>query len=321
MAKETRAEEDRGRQAQSPQQIPKAGWRDILLRVKDEQKKDNLSIVAAGVAFYGLLAIFPALAAMISIYGLVADPVQVQQQLATLGQVLPQEAYQVIHQQLQAIVSSSGGALGLGAIGGILLSLWSAAKGMKAMITALNIAYGEEERRGFVKLNGLALLLTLGSILFILLSLGLIVALPALLGNLGLPDLFRGLFSFLRWPLLALCVIVGLALLYRFAPNRDQPRWKWVSWGAVVATVLWLVLSGLFSFYVSNFGSYNKTYGSVGAIVILLLWFFLTAYMFLLGAEMNAEMEHQTRHDTTRGEPRRMGRRDAKMADTVGRRP
>ncbi|MBE0596358.1 MAG: YihY/virulence factor BrkB family protein [Desulfuromonadales bacterium] len=321
MRKDRAMEEDRGRRARKPREIPKKGWRDILVRVSQEQKKDNLSIVAAGVAFYALLAIFPALAALISIYGLVADPAQLEQQLQSLGQVLPPNAYEVIGQQLHAIVTSSGGALGLGVIAGILLSLWSAAKGMKAMITALNITYEEKERRGFVKLNGVALLLTLGAIVFVLFSLGLIVVLPALLDRLPLPELLQGVLSFARWPLLGLLVIAALALLYRYAPSRDQPQWKWVSWGAVAATGLWLVLSALFSFYVSNFGNYNETYGSVGAVVILLLWFFLTAYMVLLGAEMNAEMEHQTRHDTTRGEPRRMGERDARMADTVARKP
>lgn len=315
------AREERGRHAAKPSQIPKPGWRDILLRVKDEQKKDNLSIVAAGVAFYLILAIFPALAAMVSIYGLVLDPADVQRQLATVGSLLPPEAYRILDTQLTQIVSSSGGALGVSAVLGILLALWSAAKGMKAMITALNIAYGEEEGRGFFKLNALALLLTFGGIVFVLVSLGLILALPAFLEAVGLPGILDPLVKLLRWPLLAGCVMVALALLYRFAPNRNRPRWQWVSAGSVIATLLWIAVSVLFSVYVSQFGSYNETYGSMGAVIILLMWFFLSAYMFLLGAELNAEMEHQTTEDTTKGTSRPMGERRAQMADTLGRKP
>ncbi|MFA5516629.1 MAG: YihY/virulence factor BrkB family protein [Desulfuromonadales bacterium] len=310
---------DRGRQARKPGEIPKQGWRDVVLRVKDEQKRDNLSVVAAGVAFYSLLAIFPALAAAVSIYGLVADPAQLQQQLQSLSQMLPQQAYQILDQQLSSLVRQSGQALGLGVALGILVALWSANKGMKALITSLNITYNEKEKRGFFKLNGLALLLTFGAIVFFLISMALIVIVPALLGNIGLPSFIHGLVNYLRWPLLAFFVIVALAVLYHMGPSRDRPRWQWVSWGAIIGATLWIVASILFSVYVANFGSYNKTYGSMGAVIILLMWFFLTAYAVLIGAEFNAEMEHQTRRDTTRGEARPMGHRNARAADTVGR--
>jgi membrane protein len=311
----------RGRHAEAPKDIPKQGWRDVVLRVKDEQKKDNLSIVAAGVAFYSLLAIFPALVAAVSIYGLVADPADVQRQLEAAGGLLPPEAYGVIEQQLSDIVTASGGALSLGLIGGIVLALWSAARGMKAMIIALNIVYGEEEQRGIIKYNGLALLLTLGAVLFFAVSILLIVVVPALLATIGFPQALEPWIAFLRWPLLAVLVIFALALLYRYAPDREEPRWRWVSWGSVLATVLWLVVSALFSFYVSRFGNFNETYGSVGAIVILLMWFFLTAYVVLIGAEFNAELEHQTTKDSTGGKPRPRGERGARMADTVGKKP
>jgi membrane protein len=311
----------RGRQAQRPGEIPRQGWRDIALRVKEETTRDNLSIIAAGVAFYAMLAIFPALAALVSIYGLVADPAQVSQHMAAIGQMLPQQAYQILDQQLSSVASTSGGALTFGAVGGLLLALWSAAKGMKAVLLALDITYDEEERRGFFKFNGLALLLTFGAVLFVILSLGLIAILPALLGSLGLPQTLETALAWLRWPILGLLVILGLAVLYRFGTDRDQPRWRWVSLGAVLATVLWLVVSALFSWYVSNFGSYQETYGAMGAVIILLMWFYITAYVVLLGAEINAEMEHQTERDTTRGAERPMGERDAQMADTRGRRP
>jgi membrane protein len=314
-------QDERGRQARRPRDIPRPGWRDIALRVKEETTRDNLSIIAAGVAFYAMLAIFPALAALVSIYGLVADPAQVSQHMASIGQVLPEQAYQILDQQLSSVAGSAGGALTIGAIGGLLLALWSAARGMKAMLLALDITYDEEEKRGFLRFNALALLLTLGAVLFILLALALIAILPAILGQLGLPETVQTLLVWLRWPLLGLLVILGVAVLYRFGPDRDQPRWRWVSLGAVLATVLWLVVSALFSWYVSNFGSYQETYGAMGAVVILLMWFYITAYAILLGAEINAEMEHQTEADTTRGAERPMGERDAHMADSRGRRP
>lgn len=319
--KPRRNDRDRGRQAEKPSQIPKPGWRDILLRVKEEQNKHNISIIAAGVAFYLLLAIIPALAAMISIYGLVFDPAGVQQQLSFLQNVLPTEAYQLLQSQLNRLVSSSGGALGLGLIFGLLLSILSAAKGMKALMTALNIAYDEAESRGFIKINGLALLLTFGAILFMLLSLALIAALPVIFGTLGLPDSIQTALSISKWPVLAILIMVAVSALYRYAPDRDRARFRWINWGAVGATLLWIAASLLFSIYVSNFGSFNKVYGSIGTIIILLMWFFLTAYAVLLGAELNAGMEHQTEKDTTRGKPEPMGQRGAHAADTVGRTP
>jgi membrane protein len=311
----------RGREAHKPEEIPKSGWRDIALRVKEKTARDNLSIIAAGVAFYGLFAIFPAIAALVSIYGLVADPAQVQQQLLAYGGMLPEEALQILNRQLTSVAESAGGALTLGAIGGLLFALWSSARGTKSLFIALDIVYDEEEKRGFLKFNGQALLLTLGAILFVLVSLSLIAVLPAVLAIVGLPSGVQALLSWGRWPLLVVLVVFGLAVLYRYGPDRDQPQWRWVSWGAVTAAVLWVVVSALFSLYVSNFGNYNETYGSMGAVIILMMWFYLTAYMVLLGAEINAEMEHQTKKDTTRGHPRRMGEREAKVADTVGRQP
>ena len=311
----------RGRAATRPTQIPTKGWRDILLRVKDEVSQDNVSIVSAGVAFYALLAIFPALAALVSIYGLWADPAQIQQQLATVDTILPNQAREILNNQLSKVAGQGYTALSLGVIGGVLLALWSATKGTKALMTALNIVNDEEEKRSFLKLNAVALSLTLGAILFAIIALALIVALPALLGNLGLQEYARLWVAGLRWPLLALAVIVALAVLYRYGPSRDEPRWRWVSWGAVAATVLWLIGSALFSFYVSHFGSYNETYGSLSAVIILLMWFYLTAFVVLLSAELNAEMEHQTVKDTTEGEPRPMGERAAYVADTVGKTP
>lgn len=320
MAHDESRTEDRGRGAEKPSQIPKTGWRDIFFRVVEEQTKDNLSIVAAGVAFYILFSLFPGITALVSIYGIFADPTDVQQQIGTLKGVVPKESLQILRDQISSIASSSSGKLGFGLVIGILLALWSAGKGMKSMITALNIAYDEKEERGTIRFNAVALLLTLGAIVFIAVSLGLIVALPGLLKNIPLPSLFETLISIGRWFLLALFIVFGLALLYRFAPDRSRPKWSWVSWGAAATTVLWIAGSILFSWYVSNFGDYNATYGSMGAVIILLTWLYLTAYLILLGAELNAEMEHQTVKDTTeKGKP--MGEREAQAADTLGKKP
>lgn len=314
-------EQGRGREAESPRQIPKPGWRDTLLRTKAEMSRDNLGLVAAGVAFYALLAIFPAIAAAVSVYGLVADPATVEQQMSAMMGVMPQEAASILRQQLQNVASQPSSGLGWGVVLGLLLTVWSASKGTKALMQGLNIVYDEEEDRGFIKLNATALLLTAGAIVFGVITLGLIAVLPALLGSLGLPGWLSTTVSLVRWPVLLGAVLVALAVAYRYGPSRDEPRWQWVSPGAGLATVAWLLASIAFSVYVSNFGSYSATYGSVGAVVILMMWLYLSAYVALLGAELNAELEHQTRRDTTRGSERPMGRRDAHVADTVGRSP
>jgi len=317
----TEAQAARGRAADTPREIPAAGWRDVLWRVKDAMSKDNLSLVAAGVAFYALLAIFPAIAALVSIYGLLADPQTVEQQLAATSQVLPEDARSIIEEQLTRVTAGASAALSLGAIVSLLLALWSANKGTQSLITALNIVYHEEEKRSFVWLTLISLGLTLGIILFLIIGLAAIAVMPALFGNLGLPEDIRRLASWLRWPILGIGFVIALSVFYRLAPSRDEARWRWVSWGAVLATVLWLIGSALFSWYVANFGSYNETYGSIGAVVVLMMWFWLSALIVLLGAELNAEMEHQTERDTTRGPERPMGERGAYVADTGGEQP
>jgi membrane protein len=309
----------RGRSAESPRDIPRRGWRDIAWRVKDQIKEDRLSIISAGVAFYGLLAIFPALIALVAIYGLAFDPQQVEQHVASLSAMLPEQAKNILLEQLHSLTSTGGTALGFGAIAGIVLALWSASAGVRTLMEALNVAYDEEEDRGVIRFYGTALLLTLGAIFGVLVAIGAVVALPAVINMIGLGNLLENVVSYARWPILALAVILGLAIVYRFGPSRRPARWAWVSPGAVVATVLWIAGSALFSLYVSKFGNYNETYGAMGAVVILLMWFLLSAYAVLIGAEVNAEMERQTRKDTTRGGSQPLGRREAHAADTVGR--
>jgi membrane protein len=312
------AQPGRGRQAEQPHHIPARGWLDILWRVKEEMSKDHLSVLAAGVGFYALLAIFPALAAAVSIYGLIADPRDVEDQATLAIGLIPEESRTIITDQLAKITSQPRGSLGFGALFALLLALWSSSAAMQTLMTGLNVVYDEAERRGVVRFYATAIGLTLGGIVSALISLSLVAALPAALKFVGLPREVETVVLLARWPLLGLAVMLGLAVLYRFGPSREKPRWQWVSWGAAGATLLWLLGSILFSWYVSSFGSYNETYGTLGAVVILLMWFYLSAYVVLLGAELNAEMEHQTAKDTTerRGAP--LGARDAYVADTVG---
>ena len=263
----------------------------VLLRVRDRIRRDRLSLIAAGVAFYGLMAIFPALAALVALFGLVASPVQVEQQLALLGGMLPPQAAEVLLGQVRDLAQTDARALGVGVVGGLLLALWSASAGVRTLMEALNVAYGEEEKRGVLRFYGTALLLTLAAIVGALLSIAAVVALPVVLKFLGLGGLLEGIVAFGRWPVLAALLLAGLAVMYRYGPARSRPRWALASWGALIATGLWIVASALFSFYVTRFGSYNETYGAVGAVVVLLTWFLLSAYAILIGAEIDAEME------------------------------
>lgn len=308
----------RGRDARRPSEIPSRGWWDVMTRVKHQIAEDHLSIIAAGAALYGFLAVFPGLAALISIYGLITDPASLQKHMTGIERLLPGEAAGIINDQLAEIAKGQESTLGWGLVAGTLIALWSASKGMKSLVESMNIAYDEDEKRGFVKLNAAAILLTVSAILLVIFFLGLIVGVPAVLANVELGTAVENVISWARWPLTALCIIVSLAVLYRYGPSREKPQWRWVSWGAVAATALWVAGSALFSLYVSNFGNYNATYGSLAAIVILITWLLLGAFSILLGAEINAELERQTAVDTTVDEPQPMGRRGAYAADTLG---
>ncbi|MFC4171999.1 YihY/virulence factor BrkB family protein [Microvirga sp. GCM10011540] len=310
--------QERGRHADTPTEIPTPGWKDILWRVYEEFGEDRIMAVAAGVTFYALLALFPAIAALVSIYGLFADPATIEGHLSAVSGVLPGGAMEIISEQVRRIASQGGGALGFGFIFGLLVSLWSANAGVKAVIDALNIVYEEDEKRSFIMLNLQSLAFTIGGLLFIILAVGGIVVLPVVLGFLGLGGTAETLLSLARWPVLLLIVITGLAVIYRYGPSRDKPEWRWVSPGSLVAAVLWLAGSVLFSWYVSNFGSYNETYGSLGAVIGFMTWIWLSTIVVLLGAELNAEVEHQTAKDSTEGAHEPMGARGAQMADTLG---
>lgn len=315
---EAAAQSNRGRNADKPTEIPGKGWRDVFVRVKAESKDDNVTLLAAGVAFYSLLAAVPAMAGLLSIYGLAADPKDIGDQVVSALAAAPREVRDLVTSQLESIADSSGGATFFAAILGIAVAIWSASAGVGHLMDALNVAYDEEEKRNWLRRKLVALAFTMGAILFVAVAFGVIALLPALLADTGLGVVGRVLINTLRWVVLFGGMIAGLAVLYRYGPSRDEPRWRWVSPGAAIAAGLWLVGSLVFSVYTSNFGKYNETYGSLGAIVVAMLWLFLTAAVIIIGAEINAELERQTLRDTTEGSPSAIGNRDAHAADTVG---
>jgi len=307
-----------GLQADRPSEIPKPGWMQIVKRAWKEAKKDAVPLLAAGVAFYAFLAMVPTLIALVMIYGLVTDDTAaVTKQVESFGSALPSEAEALITDQMNSLVQTSDRALGIGLIIALVLALWSASAGISNLITALNVAYDEEDERGFIKSRLLALGLTIGAIIFMVLAVALVAALPVVLDALDVPGWIKALVQGGRWLGLVAAVLVALAVLYRLGPDRDAPKFRWVSVGAVVATILWVIGSVVFSLYVDNFGSYGKTYGTLAGVVVLLLWLWLSSYAALLGAEVNAEMEQQTMKDSTTGEPEPIGQRDAVKADSI----
>ena len=304
--------------ALKPNQLSRESWKQIGKRVYSQLTVDHISIVSAGVAFYFFLALFPTFIAAISIFGLIMDPAQIQQQISEVAHILPDQSSQMISNILEGIADKSGKSLGWSLVWSILFSLFTAMQGTKAVFEGINVAYDEIDGRGFFKYNGLTLLFTLGGIVIAIISSALVVVFPAIVDAINLPAYgVETVIQWLRWPVLALIVMGILAILYKIAPDRRNPQFRWVTWGAVIATILWLVGSILFSIYISNFGNYDRMYGSFSAVIVLLLWFFITAYAILLGAEINSEMEHQVRKDTTIGKDRPMGERNAYHADHV----
>jgi membrane protein len=309
---------NRGRDAASPSDIPAKGWKDILWRLYGNISDHRILALAAGMTYYGILAIFPALAALVAIYGLFSDPATIAKHLDEISGFIPGGAVDVAREQLTRVASKGNQALGFTFAIGLIVSLWSANAAMKALFDTLNIVYGEQEKRGFLKLNAMSLGFTVAGIAFILSALGAVVVIPVTLEYLGLSNAADLLIRIARWPAMFLALAIGLSFIYRFGPSREAPRWRWITWGSAAATTLWIAASALFSFYAANFGTFNETYGSLGAAIGFMTWLWISAIAILLGAELNAEMEHQTIRDTTTGKPEPLGVRGAKMADTVG---
>jgi membrane protein len=309
---------DRGRGAQRPGELPARGWKDVAARVGQQSREDGVVLLAAGVAFFALLALVPTLFALVSIYGLVADPVDIERTIDDALSAAPSEVRDLVRSQLSAIVESEPSGLGLGAVGGVALALWSASSGVKHLLTAVNLAYDEQEGRGFLQLRALSLALALAGIAAAAISVGVFVVLPGNLGSSGAEGVARTALLIVRWPLLAGVALVALAALYRWGPDRADPQWHWASPGAIFATVVWLVASVGFSIYTANFERYNETYGALGAVIVLLLWLLITGFVVIVGAELNSELERQTAVDSTTGPPAPLGERGAHAADTVG---
>jgi membrane protein len=315
------SESDRGRHATRPWQIPLRGWRDILVRTYQQIDEDRLLATAAGVVFYGLLAIFPAITALVSSYGLFADPSTISANLQSLAVMMPEGSFSIVQDQIARVTAQAPSKLGLTFAIGLAIALWSANAGMKAVIEALNVVYEEREKRGFFMLNAVSLLFTIGAIVALLIMVSAVIALPLALQRLGLASEMEMIVSWGRWPVLLLLLLTALAVLYRFGPSRTAARWEWLSVGAASAAVLWIAGSALLSWYLSHFGNYNATYGSLGAAIGLMTWMWMSAIIVLCGAELNSESEHQTGADTTEGRAKPLGVRGAVAADTVAPAP
>lgn len=307
-----------GRDARAPSRIPLDGWKDILWRVKNRVGRDRVALIAAGTAFYLLLAIFPALAALVSLYGLLSDPAEVADHIEFISGILPANAFDIVSDQLGRLAEANSGALSFGFLFGLGAALWSANNGVKAIVQSMNVAYEEEEKRSFLQLTLFTLAVTVGTLLVVTLFIFAVGVVPPLLDAIGAGDTVEAVISIARWPLLLIIAGVVITLIYRYAPSRKRAAWRWLTWGSGLATLGWIVTSLLYSWYLSNLANLNETYGSLGVIVGLMIWLWLSMQILVIGAELDAEMEHQTEKDSTVGPDKPMGERGAVMADTVG---
>lgn len=312
------AEPGRGRSATSPTEIPARGWKDVAIRTYEQIGEDRLLAVAAGVVFYGLLALFPAITALVSSYALFADPKTISDHMSFIADTLPAGSFTIVQEQVERVLSKGETKLGFAFGVSLLLAVWSANGGMKAIIDALNVVYDEKESRGFFKLNAVSLAFTLGALLAVLTAIGLVVAAPLAMSSLGLGHVGDLILRYGRWPALAVMILLGLALLYRFGPSRKTPKWRWISIGSVLAAVAWLTGSAALSYYLATYAGYDATYGSLGAAIGLMMWMWMSTIVVLFGAELNSELEHQTAQDSAKGGGKPLGARGAEVADTVG---
>jgi membrane protein len=308
----------RGRHAHRPLRIPLRGWKDVLVRTYREIQDDRLLALAAGVAFYSLIALFPAVAAGVSSYALFADAATVSKHLAVAADIVPTGGLDILRDEITRIAAKSDGRLTFGFLLGLGIALWSANAGMKAIFDALNIIYDEDEKRGLIRLNLVSLFFTICAIAGAGLAIALVVVFPLFLAAFGVTSSDHPIVAYLRWPVLFLLIIFALGVLYRYGPSRRRAKWRWISVGSIFAALAWLVMSALFSWYLGNFANYNATYGALGAVVGLMMWMWLSIIVVLVGAELNSEVEHQTARDSTVGREKPLGARGAVMADTVG---
>jgi membrane protein len=313
------SEPGRGREANAPAEIPARGWKDIAWRVALGTVEDRILANAGGVTFYALLGLFPALATLVSLYGLFADASTIRSHLVLLSNILPAAGIELIGEQIARVAAQDAQTLGLAFFTGFAVSLWSANAGMSALFDALDVVYKEHEKRSLIRFYATTLAFTFASIVFLIFAIAAVVVLPVILKSAGFATTAEQLLAILRWPILFGVVVAGLAIVYRHGPSRRDPKWRWVSWGSVAAALLWIAASMLFSWYVARFDRYNQTYGSLGAAVGFMTWIWISSVVVLFGAELNAEIEHQTAKDSTEGRPKPLGARGAEMADTVGK--
>ncbi|MBB4293062.1 membrane protein [Rhizobium leguminosarum] len=313
-----RAEDAHGRNAAVPEAIPFPGLRDVFWRLYREVLDDRVTLIAAGVTFYLLLALFPAMAALVALYGLVADPITISEHLRELAVLMPPGAFDLLADQIKELVNRRDSALGITFFVGLGIALWSTHSGTLAIFDVMNVAYEETEKRGLVRLNLIALCFTLCAMLLTIVMVVLIGVMPVVLSYLWLDQFKEHMALLLRWPLLLLVVAVAVTSIYRFGPSRQPAKLRWMTWGAVLTTVAWAAMSLGFSFYLDHFANYNATYGTLGALIGFLVWIWLSVVILVIGAELNAELEHQTAKDTTTGPPLPMGARGAYVADTLG---
>ena len=311
-------EPGRGREANTPEQIPPRGWRDVFWRVFWSISEDRILSTSGSVAFFALLAVFPGIAAIVSLYGLFADASTIGNHLSLLSGFLPGGVLQLIAEQITLISRQGNETLGTAFVVGLLIALASANSGMAALFDALNVVYNEREKRSLVRFYATTILFTLAGIVFVIVAITGVVVLPLVMKFVGLATTTEWLLAILRWPILFITIVVSLACIYRYGPSRRDARWRWVTWGSVLGALLWIAASLLFSWYVATFDSYNATYGSLGAGVGFMVWLWLSTVIVLLGGELNAETEHQTARDTTEGGSKPLGARGAMMADHVG---
>ena len=311
-------EDERGRYATTPAAIPAKGLRDVFWRVVSEVSDDRVTLIAAGVTYYLLLALFPALAALVSLYGLVADPTAIGDHLASMAGFLPSGSFNLILDQLKSLTEQKTSSLSIAFFGGLAIALWIAHNGTMALFDAMNIAYEEQEKRGIVRLNLVAICFTAGALVIVILLVAAVAIMPVVLSFLWLDQWKETLALLLRWPVLLVIALAGVTAIYRFAPSRSPAKFRWITWGAGFTTIAWLITSLGFSYYLDHFANYNATYGTLGALVGFMVWMWISVVILIVGAELNAELEHQTIEDSTTGAPRPMGSRGAYVADTIG---
>jgi len=308
----------KGQHASQPSDIPFKGWKDIGKRIIDQVVRDNLSLVAAGVAFFALIAIFPAIAALVSVYAYVASPSDISQHLSEFVTLLPDSSREIILSQVSDIVQRSDASLSFAALGTLLLAIWSSSMGSQALITACNISYREEAKRSFLKELVVRVLFSIGAIIVAIFALLIVGILPVVLNLVGLNESIELFIKLISWPLLAFTFHFALVILYRYAPHRENAKLCWITLGSVIATALWIAASIGFSFYVTHFASYNETYGSLGGVIVMLMWLYISAFIIILGAVINAATEQQTQEDSTVGPDKKQGERGAYVADNYG---